>query len=191
MSDERLKLDNALQRMRQGGTSKKIPLVIGGEAVCSNRLPGNVIEENSCCQIFTDTLLTQQMPSEHAQLACSFSSASEDHVKQAIACALDGKAEWESTPWADRAAIFLKAADLISGKYRADICAATMIGQGKNVWQAEIDAAAELTDFLRFGVHYVTRMYAEQPSHHAKGIWKSVSAHPIPELQTLMTDQHD
>jgi hypothetical protein len=72
-------------------------------------------------------------------------------VKAAIDAALEAKPAWESLPFADRAAVFLKAADLIAGKYRYDIMAATMIGQGKNAWQAEIDAAAELVDFLRYG----------------------------------------
>ena len=79
-----------------------------------------------------------------------YSNASTEHVKQAIESALAAKPAWESLPFADRAAVFLKAADLISSKYRYDIMAATMLGQGKNAWQAEIDAAAELCDFLRF-----------------------------------------
>ena len=66
-------------------------------------------------------------------------------TKKAIEGALKAKITWEAMPWADRAAIFLKAADLISGKYRADLCASVMLGQGKNVWQAEIDAAAEVS----------------------------------------------
>ena len=95
-------------------------------------------------------------------------------------------------PFADRAAIFLKAADLVSGKYRYEILAATMIGQGKNVWQAEIDAAAELCDFFgnvitrclgsspsmlilsRFAVHFAEQLYAQQPAFNPAGIWKYV-----------------
>jgi acyl-CoA reductase-like NAD-dependent aldehyde dehydrogenase len=72
------------------------------------------------------------------------------------------------------ASVFLKAADLISGKYRAKLCAATMLGQGKNAWQAEIDAAAELCDFLRFGVKYAEDLYASQPPENAPGVWKWV-----------------
>jgi 1-pyrroline-5-carboxylate dehydrogenase len=92
---------------------------------------------------------------------------------------LAAKNSWESTPFADRAAIFLKAADLISGKYRYDIMAATMLGQGKNAWQAEIDAAAELCDFLRFGVQYAQELYAQQPVHHAPGVWNRVEYRPL------------
>lgn len=77
-------------------------------------------------------------------------------------------------PFADRAAIFLKAADLVSTKYRYDIMAATMLGQGKNAWQAEIDAAAELCDFLRFNVQYAQDLYAQQPVHNSPGVWNRV-----------------
>lgn len=74
-------------------------------------------------------------------------------------------------PFADRAAIFLKAADLVAGKYRYEIMAATMLGQGKNAWQAEIDSAAELVDFLRFSVQYAEELYAQQPQHNSAGVW--------------------
>lgn len=82
-------------------------------------------------------------------MIASFSNVSKEDVNNAIEAALAAKPAWETMPFADRAAIFLKAADLISGKYRYEIMAATMLGQGKNAWQAEIDAAAELIDFLR------------------------------------------
>ena len=82
-------------------------------------------------------------------------------------------------PFADRAAVFLKAASLISGKYRYEIMAATMVGQGKNAWQAEIDAAAELCDFLRFNVHYAEHVYAQQPVHNAPGVWNRVEYRPL------------
>ena len=80
---------------------------------------------------------------------CKYDNNTASDVSKAIESALAAKSAWESMPFADRAAIFLKAADLISGKYRYDIMAATMMGQGKNAWQAEIDAAAELCDFFR------------------------------------------
>lgn len=78
-----------------------------------------------------------------------YSNASSQDVSKAIESALAAKELWEGLPFTDRAAVFLKAADLISGKYRYELMAATMLGQGKNAWQAEIDAAAELCDFLR------------------------------------------
>ena len=93
-------------------------------------------------------------------------------MAQAIEAALEAKPAWESLSFADRAAIFLKAAELVAGKYRYDLMAATMIGQGKNAWQAEIDAAAELADFLRFNVKYAEELYAQQPAYNAPGEWK-------------------
>ena len=86
------------------------------------------------------------MPSSHADHLCTYHKADEATVKRAIRDACAAQKEWEEMPWNDRAAIFLKAADLIAGKYREQILAATMLGQGKNAWQAEIDAAAEVSD---------------------------------------------
>lgn len=82
-------------------------------------------------------------------------------------------------PFSDRAAVFLKAADLISTKYRYDVMAATMVGQGKNAWQAEIDAAAETCDFLRFNVQYAEELYASQPVHNSPGVWNRVEYRPL------------
>ena len=102
-------------------------------------------------QVKTSSILTQPNPSSHADAVCKYSNTSESQVKEAIDAALAAKPAWESLPFADRAAVFLKAADLISGKYRYDVMAATMVGQGKNAWQAEIDSAAEICDFFRYG----------------------------------------
>lgn len=85
----------------------------------------------------------------HSNIVAKYSNATASDVSKAIELALAAKPAWESLPFADRAAVFLKAADLISGKYRYELMAATILGQGKNAWQAEIDAAAELIDFLR------------------------------------------
>jgi 1-pyrroline-5-carboxylate dehydrogenase len=104
----------------------------------------------------------------------TYHKASPADVSKAIDAALSAKADWESLPFADRAAVFLKAADLIATKYRYDIMAATMAGQGKNAWQAEIDAAAELVDFLRFNVQYAEELYAQQPPHNSPGVWNRV-----------------
>lgn len=103
----------------------------------------------TCAQIKGSSVLTQHNPASHADVVARYSNASTGEVKAAIDAALAAKPSWESMLFADRCAIFLKAADLIAGKYRYDIMAATMVGQGKNAWQAEIDAAAELADFLR------------------------------------------
>lgn len=93
--------------------------------------------------------LTQPNPAAHQEAVAKYTNASTSDVLRAIESTLGAKPTWESMQFADRAAIFLKAADLIGGKYRYEIMALTMLGQGKNAWQAEIDAAAELCDFLR------------------------------------------
>jgi 1-pyrroline-5-carboxylate dehydrogenase len=96
-------------------------------------------------QVKTGKLAKQLIPSDHARHICIYHEADEATVARAIDGALAARAGWEAMPWGDRAAIFLKAADLISGKYRYKLMAATILGQGKNVWQAEIDAAAEVS----------------------------------------------
>ena len=94
-----------------------------------------------------------------------------DHAKQAIEAALAAKSSWEELPWEQRAAIFLKAAELFATKYRYDINAVTMLAQSKNCYQAEIDAVCELVDFLRFNVQYMAEIYSEQPGENSPGIW--------------------
>ncbi|PGH17449.1 1-pyrroline-5-carboxylate dehydrogenase [Polytolypa hystricis UAMH7299] len=121
----------------------------------------------------------QANPSAHKEAVAHYFNATEEDVSRAIGAALKAKPQWESLPFADRAAVFLKAADLVSGKYRYDIMAATMLGQGKNAWQAEIDAAAELADFLRFNVQYAESLYAQQPQHNTAGIWNRVEYRPL------------
>ncbi|MFT5480749.1 MAG: 1-pyrroline-5-carboxylate dehydrogenase, partial [Bacteroidia bacterium] len=93
------------------------------------------------------------------------------HVTQAINAALAAKSDWEYMPWEHRAAIFLKAADLLAGPYRNEINAATMLCQSKNVYQAEIDASCEFIDFLRFNVQFMTEIYSEQPPENSPGVW--------------------
>ncbi len=94
----------------------------------------------------------------------------ESHVKMAIDAALKAKLQWENTPWEQRAAIFLKAADLLTGPYRYKMNAATMLAQSKNCFQAEIDAACELIDFWRFNVEFMTKVYTDQPES-GPGMW--------------------
>lgn len=127
----------------------------------------------------TSSILSQHDPSNHATVVAKYSNASPSEVNAAINAALKAKESWEMLPFADRAAVFLKTADLISGKYRYDIMAATMVGQGKNAWQAEIDAAAELCDFLRFNVQYAEELYNSQPVHNSPGIWNRVEYRPL------------
>ena len=102
-------------------------------------------------------------PHDYKNSVGTYSQANENHVKHAIKNLLENKKSWSETPWRKRCDIFLKAADLISKKYRSKITAGTMIGQSKNIFQAEIDAACEFIDFLRFNVAYLTEIYNEQP----------------------------
>jgi 1-pyrroline-5-carboxylate dehydrogenase len=113
--------------------------------------------------------LTTVMPSEVSTTFAKYSPATKEEVAASIRSALDAKQSWQDMPFSDRAAIFLRAAELVSGKYRFELMAATMLGQGKNAWQAEIDAAAELADFFRFNVAYAQEIYEKQPTLHAPG----------------------
>ena len=139
----------------------EVPLVIGGK------------------KIKTASIGQQRNPSDHKTIVANYAQASPADVKAAIDAALAAKEEWAAVPFADRAAVFLKAADLIATKYRYDLMAATMLGQGKNAWQAEIDAAAELCDFLRFNVHYAEQLYAQQPQHNSAGVWNRSEYRPL------------
>ncbi|MES2809436.1 MAG: L-glutamate gamma-semialdehyde dehydrogenase [Bacteroidota bacterium] len=130
-------------------------------------------------QIFDGKRLEIRPPHDHKHLLANFFEGDANTVTQAIDAALTAKADWENMPWEQRAAIFLKAADLFAGPYRAKINAATMLGQSKNAYQAEIDAACELVDFLRFNVHYMTEIYAQQPPVSPKGIWNRVEQRPL------------
>ena len=102
-------------------------------------------------------------PHEHSHILGHFHTGDAKHVKMAIEAALDAKSSWESMPWESRAAIFLKAADLIAGRYRPYMNGTTMLGQSKTVYQAEIDSACEIIDFLRFNVHFLSEIYKQQP----------------------------
>ena len=114
-------------------------------------------------KILTDERKLILPPHDHRNSIGTYSQANENHVKHAIKNLLENKKSWSETPWEKRCDIFLKAADLISNEYRSKITAGTMIGQSKNIFQAEIDAACEFIDFLRFNVAYLTEIYNEQP----------------------------
>jgi 1-pyrroline-5-carboxylate dehydrogenase len=117
-------------------------------------------------------------PHDHRHMVGEYHRAEEKHVRQAIDSALAARQSWASMKWEHRASVFLKAAALISGPYRARINAATMIAQSKNIHQAEIDSACELIDFLRFNVEYMTQIYNEQPESE-EGIWNRVEYRPL------------
>ena len=114
-------------------------------------------------EILTESRKDILPPHDHKNIVGTFSQASEKHVNDAINNLIENKNDWSNTPWERRCEIFLKAADLLSKEYRAKITAGTMIGQSKNIFQAEIDAACEFIDFLRFNVSYLTEIYNEQP----------------------------
>lgn len=145
--------------------SLKIPLVINGERVYEGGERAK--------------LRSQVNPANHAQEIASVTQATRKDVQAAIKSALEAKKTWINYSWDDRAAIFLKAAELIETKYRYDLLAATMLGQGKNVFQAEIDVIGELNDFLRFNVKYAEELYNQQPSQTAKGIWNRAEYRPL------------
>jgi 1-pyrroline-5-carboxylate dehydrogenase len=117
-------------------------------------------------------------PHDHKHIVGTYHEAEKSHVEKAISNALEAKENWANLAWEQRAAIFLKAAELIAGPYRAKINAATMIGQSKTVFQAEIDAACELIDFLRFNVEFMTQIYNDQPKS-TSDMWNRVEYRPL------------
>ncbi|KAK1688064.1 delta 1-pyrroline-5-carboxylate dehydrogenase-like protein [Colletotrichum godetiae] len=121
----------------------------------------------------------QYLPSDHSVALAEYAQTTPEHVSVAIDRALEAKLAWENTSFKDRAAVFLRAAELIAGKYRYDIMAATMLGQGKNIWQAEIDSAAESCDFLRFNVHYAAQLYNQQNTLTDAGIMNQTEYRPL------------
>ncbi|WP_149914493.1 L-glutamate gamma-semialdehyde dehydrogenase [Sphingobacterium cavernae] len=118
-------------------------------------------------------------PHDHQHVLGYYSQGTKQHVTDAINAALAAKNDWENLPWEQRAAIFLKAAELISTKYRYKLNAATMLGQSKNPYQAEIDSACEIIDFLRFNVKYMSEIYQQQPPANSKGIWNRLEQRPL------------
>jgi 1-pyrroline-5-carboxylate dehydrogenase len=139
----------------------KIPLVIGGEKTTTGQT------SNCVC------------PHNHQHILAEYHKAGEKEVQLAIDAALKAKADWQEMPWSERAAVFLKAAELISTKYRYILNAATMLNQSKNAYQAEIDSACELADFLRFNVHYMHQIYNGQPDLNSKGTWNRLDYRPL------------
>jgi 1-pyrroline-5-carboxylate dehydrogenase len=117
-------------------------------------------------------------PHDHAHILGYFHEGDAGHVEQAINAALGAKSLWANLHWEHRASIFLKAADLLAGPYRSRINAATMLGQSKNAYQAEIDAACELIDFLRFNVYFMSQIYREQPAS-SPGVWNRMEYRPL------------
>lgn len=142
-SSERILLEEELERQR--AVVADIPLIIGGR------------------EIRTGKTVRITMPSDHQHTLAACHLATEKEVSLAIDAALDAKKAWMNLSWMERASVMLKAAELISKKYRFVINAATMLGQGKNAYQAEIDSACEVIDYLRFNTHFASLIYHEQP----------------------------
>jgi 1-pyrroline-5-carboxylate dehydrogenase len=157
-SAERNELKKTLAEMRNQQVD--VPMYIGGKEVRSN-----------------DTYPLNP-PHDHQHVLGHYHKGTAQHVREAIQAALSARARWSNMPWEDRAAIFLKAADLLAGPWRARMNAATMLGQSKNAYQAEIDSACELIDFWRFNVSYMQEIYAQQPNS-SKGVWNRLEQRPL------------
>lgn len=128
--------------------------------------------------IHTDNKIKLSPPHDHQHVLGYASEGDASHVHKAIDAALTARENWANLSWEHRASIFLKAADLLAGPYRAKINAATMLGQSKNAYQAEIDAACEFIDFLRFNAHFMQQIYAGQPES-GRGLWNRVEYRPL------------
>lgn len=128
--------------------------------------------------VSTGNTRTMSPPHDHQHVVGTYHVADKSHVEKAIATALEARKTWSQLPWEQRAGIFLKAAELIAGPYRAKINAATMIAQSKTVHQAEIDSACELIDFLRFNVQFMADIYHEQPESTSDA-WNRVEYRPL------------
>ena len=129
-------------------------------------------------QIKTGNTKTMSAPHDHQHIVGTYHLAEKSHVEKAITSALEARKKWANMPWEHRVAIFLKAAELIAGPYRARINAATMIAQSKTVFQAEIDASCELIDFLRYNVEFMTQIYNDQPKS-VSDVWNKVEYRPL------------
>ncbi len=155
---DRTNLKAELERMSQ--TRIEIPCVIGGK------------------RIFTGNIRQVRMPHSHGEILADFHLAGQTELTAAADAALKAKADWERLPWQDRAAVFLKAADLLAGPWRMRINAATMLGQSKNAFQAEIDSACEMIDFFRFNAHFYQQIIGQQPAS-SPGIWNRTDWRPL------------
>jgi 1-pyrroline-5-carboxylate dehydrogenase len=165
-SKERAGLKKALEEMR--AQVLDIPMYIGGDEVRSGK--------------------TKRLspPHDHQHTLANFHEGDASHVEQAITAALNVKEMWAGLSWGNRASVFLKAADLLAGPYRYKINAATMLGQSKSPYQAEIDSACELIDFLRFNVYFMSQIYHEQPES-SPGVWNRIEYRPLEGFTFALT----
>lgn len=158
-SSERSKLKDALKELRSKVLD--IPMFIGNE------------------EVRTGDVISLQPPHDIHHKIGQFHRGNASHVQKAIDAALAAKSDWENMVWEQRAAIFLKAAELMSTKYRYLVNASTMLAQSKNAYQSEIDSVCEMVDFLRFNVQYMSEIYADQPPINPKGVWNRVEYRPL------------
>jgi 1-pyrroline-5-carboxylate dehydrogenase len=165
-SKERAALQKALQEARKQVLD--IPMYIGAE------------------EVRTGITKAISPPHDHKHVIANFHDGDRSHVEQAINAALGAKELWASLDWEHRASIFLRAADLIAGPYRYKLNAATMLGQSKNAYQAEIDSACELIDFLRFNVYFMAQLYKEQPES-SPGMWNRMEYRPLEGFTFALT----
>ncbi len=157
-SPERAELKARLASMSKERVD--IPIIIGGKEIRTGKTQQSV------------------MPFDHGHVLADWHVAEPKHIKQAMAAALAARREWSAWPWEDRAAVLLKAAELLATSHRATVNAATMLGQAKTVFQSEIDAACELIDFWRYNVSYAREIYQEQPAN-SHGVWNHLEYRPL------------
>jgi 1-pyrroline-5-carboxylate dehydrogenase len=165
-SKERKLLKQALEEARS--MDADIPMYIGGE------------------EVRTGNKKKLSPPHDHKHVLGYFHEGDKSHVEQAIQAALAAKELWSNLGWEHRASIFLKAAELLAGPYRYKINAATMLGQSKSAYQAEIDSACELIDFLRFNVHFMSQIYQDQPES-SPGVWNRIEYRPLEGFTFALT----
>lgn len=146
----------------------RIPLIIGGK------------------EIWTETEREIVMPHDHGHVLAKYCVAGEKELRMAIDAALNARAAWRDMPWEHRAALFLKCADLLSGPWRDRVNAATMLGQSKTAYQAEIDSACELSDFFRFNTFYAQEIFGQQPES-AHGVWNRQVYRPLDGFVAAVT----
>ncbi|NBG87314.1 L-glutamate gamma-semialdehyde dehydrogenase [Isachenkonia alkalipeptolytica] len=157
-SSEKKEVKERLQELKK--EVLEIPVIVNGEEIQT----GNMGKRTS--------------PEDHTLLLAEYHKAGSEEIEKAIEASMEAKKEWAHMPWEERAAIFLKAADLVAGPYRATINAATMLGQGKNIHQAEIDAACELIDFLRFNAYFMAEIMKDQP-YSPDNTWNRMEYRPL------------
>ena len=158
-TSETQSLKNKLEELRNSKVD--IPMYIGGE------------------KVYTESKVAMHPPHNIKHELGTYNKGGAKHVQDAIKAALDAKEAWANTPWESRAAIFLKAGELLAGPFRDRMNAATMLAQSKNAMQAEIDAACEMIDFFRFNVQYMSELYAEQPPENSPGVWNQLEYRPL------------